>query len=136
VLARPAEAGSEERVAELAGSPVALRTALPLTFSSKQGFRLAAEPITGDWRIEVTSYRYEVSERDGVELLAYHWHPTGQSPVTVPHLHARIRGSWVDLAKSHLPTGQVTPAEVVRCLIADFGAEPLRRDWRAILADA
>lgn len=87
-------------------------------------------------------YRYQVLDPQGQELLAYHWHPTGVSPVTYPHLHlsSRVRpievgqdADPVALGEMHLPTGFVAFADVVRLLIAEFGAQPRQTDWAAIV---
>lgn len=95
-----------------------------------------------EFRIRETSYRFQVSDRDGREILAYHWHPEGVSPVTEPHLHlsgrlrpldAGERDAPVALGEMHLPTGQVTLTQVVRLLITGFGVEPRRPDWETIL---
>jgi hypothetical protein len=85
--------------------------------------------------VRPTGYRYEIGEHPGPELVAYHWHLEGTSPVTEPHLHARIRGSSTDLSKLHLPTGLVNPDAVIRCLITEFSVEPLRPDWQDVLAE-
>jgi len=93
-------------------------------------------------RVETTGYLYEINDRDGREILAYHWHPEGVSPITEPHLHlsGRLRpfdlgdrDTAVRLGGMHLPTGIVTLARMVHLLIAEFGAEPRRADWQAIL---
>jgi hypothetical protein len=34
------------------------------------------------WRVAILGYGYE-----GRELLSYHWHPSGHSPITWPHMH-------------------------------------------------
>jgi hypothetical protein len=89
----------------------------------------------GNWEIQLSAYRYEVYDRDDTELLAYHWHPAGLSPVATPHLHVRARHASIDLAKRHLPTGPVTVVAFLRSLITEFGVEPLRTDWDQILRD-
>lgn len=134
-LTRAAAPGDPERVGSLAQSPAILRASPALSLEFHLRYRLRRLTEEGHREVELTGYRYEVSERTGVELIAYHWHQTGNSPITRPHLHARIRGSSNDLGKLHLPTGFVTPAEVIRCLITEFGVEPLRSDWESILAD-
>ena len=97
------------------------------------------QPESGatDWRITLLGYRYELHDRaDDAELLAYHWHPYGRSLVVEPHLHVTNRHRSVDLSKAHLPTGIVSPTTFVRCLITEFGVEPLRPDWQDVLAEA
>jgi hypothetical protein len=91
--------------------------------------------------IRLQEYRMSVTESDEREILAYHWHPHGQSPVTVPHLHVSGRippiqiapGEAVALADMHLPTGYVGLADVVRLLIVEFRVVPRRHDWESVL---
>ncbi len=87
-------------------------------------------------------YRYHVLDLEGREIVAYHWHPTGVSPVTYPHVHLSRRlapipvgrgGEPVALADMHLPSGVVTFADVVRLLITEFEVVPRRADWAAVL---
>ncbi len=88
-------------------------------------------------------YAYRLCEHGGREILVYHWHPEGVSPITHPHMHlsTRIRpiplepvGSTYSLAAHHIPTGQITLADVVRYLIVEAGVEPRRGDWAEVLA--
>lgn len=95
------------------------------------------------YEVQTTRYRYEVQDRLGREIVAYHWHPVSQSPVTYPHLHLSGRLPPLDvgprddpiaLGKIHLPTGGlVTLTDVVRLLITEFGVAPRRPDWAAVL---
>ncbi len=90
----------------------------------------------GDGRARPLAYAYNVGLH-GRELLSFHWHPTGASPIRTPHLHvhAEIQVGDVWLHKAHLPTGPVSPVDVLRLLLDDFGVPPLRDDWlRAIEA--
>ena len=108
-----------------------------LRFAAREGVRVwydvVASPSARRWSVAIVGYDYSLRERDGVEVLAYHWHPTGPSPVTAPHLHVGGRTAPVDLSKVRLPTGPVSLAAVVRMTIADLGVEPLRPDWHAVL---
>ena len=79
-------------------------------------------------------WNYQLIDRLGRTILAFHWHPVGQSRVTWPHVHVYGRTEPEELGKAHLPTGDVSLAAVVRMLIDDFGVVPVRPDWRAILA--
>ena len=135
LLPRREEHGSGDRLAALVQNPSLVRATPALAFAFYHRYRIFQVDDAGTWRIDQTGYRYEVSERDGLELVAYHWHPGGRSQVIRPHLHARIRGSDTDHSKLHLPTGFVTPVEVVRFLITEFGVEPLRPDWEDVLAE-
>lgn len=99
--------------------------------------------------VRTSEYRYQILDAEGQEILAYHWHPVGVSPVTYPHLHLSGRLAPLDLGPGrepirlggmHLPTGgrvgMVTLADVVRVLIDEFGVQSRRADWRRILAEA
>lgn len=93
----------------------------------------------------VAGYALTLFEHSGRELLAFHWHPAGRSPVGYPHLHvsAALRGTTpsgevaiLPLDKVHLPTGFVSLADVVRLLVAELGATPVVGDWRERLERA
>ena len=83
-----------------------------------------------------------VRKPDERELLAYHWHPGGRSPITTLHLHISSRMPTVQIAPDdniamgdmHLPTGLVSLSEVVRLLITESHVIPRRNDWGLILA--
>ena len=92
--------------------------------------------------VRISGYRYQLFDSQDREILAYHWHPEGISPIAYPHLHLSGRLSPLDLGprqepaalgEMHLPTGDVTLADVVRLLITEFGIAPRRADWEAIL---
>jgi hypothetical protein len=78
---------------------------------------------------------YTVLDVNRTEVLAYHWHPEGVSPVTTPHLHlgAASGVTWPRLQGAHMPTGPVALTAFVRCLIEELGVEPRRPDWQAAL---
>jgi hypothetical protein len=87
-------------------------------------------------------YQHYLLDADQREILAYHWHPTGVSPVTWPHLHLSGRLAPLDAGRGqalitiggmHLPTGHVTLADVVRLLITEFDIRPRRADWAGVL---
>ena len=89
-------------------------------------------------------YRFHLLDRDDREILAYHWHPEGVSPITEPHLHLSGRLRPLDagdrvaplaLGEMHLPTGVVTLAQVVRWLITEFEVRPRRDDWETVLSN-
>jgi hypothetical protein len=88
-----------------------------------------AEPA-GTWRVHTASYYYGLELVDGPEIIAYHWHPEGQSQVTWPHLHleAGAQVGFDRLAGIHLPSGRVALEEIIRMAIG-LGARPLRNDW-------
>lgn len=88
-------------------------------------------------------YQYRLLDRDGRELLVYHWQPGAnfRGP-DHPHLHisaslsAQINAlerRSIDLDMLHLATGRVSLASVVRMLITEFGIAPRRHDWTEML---
>lgn len=88
------------------------------------------------------SYNYRLLDLGDREILAYHWHPGGISPVTFSHLHltrliepvalGRDREP-VSLADMHLPRGSVALADIVRLVITESDVAPLRGDWQDLL---
>lgn len=80
------------------------------------------------------------------EILLYHWHPAGVSPVTDPHLHLSSKLPPIEVASTgrsphkvtlsdmHIRTGHILLEDVVRVLIDEFKVKPLRRDWEEVLA--
>jgi hypothetical protein len=90
-------------------------------------------------RVRTTAYEYRLLDLFGTELLVFHWQPgTRFSGPDFPHLHvsaaltARVSvtvSQRLPLDKRHVPTGLVTPADIVRLLIAEFGAAERHRDW-------
>jgi hypothetical protein len=90
------------------------------------------------WSVETTAYMYTLFDHDMNEILGYHWHPISRSLIAAPHMHlqAGARVGLQGLLGAHLPTGHVTLAQVVRCLIEELGVEPRRADWGAVLERA
>lgn len=125
----------ELRVVELSQNPTTLSGPRSLSLKFHLAYTLQpGEP--GEWHAETAGYRYELHDQEGQEFIAYHWHPFGNSPIAMPHLHVIARLSGFDLSKAHLPTGIVPPVAVIRCLITEFGVAPLRPDWEDILREA
>ncbi|MGD9894441.1 MAG: hypothetical protein AB7R89_05870 [Dehalococcoidia bacterium] len=60
-------------------------------------------------------YDYRLDSTDGHEIGAYHWHPSGRSPVAQPHLHIGAGAGSMrrELQKAHLGTGFVTPVPLI-----------------------
>lgn len=87
------------------------------------------------WRAQTTAYYYTLDAADGREILAYHWHPTGNSHVTTPHLHLGAGAGALrpELTKAHLDTGFVTPVTLIALAIERFGVRPRRADWAAVI---
>jgi len=92
--------------------------------------------------VRTASYLYRLLSSEEHEILAFHWHPTGLSNVTDPHLHLSSRLNPIemgrnqdplDLADMHIPTGFVTLEDVVQLLISEFDIRPRRADWDMLL---
>ena len=117
------------------GEPVLLSGPSRLQLALRQYFVTVASAQGSTWQIEVSSYFYELLDSDGREILAYHWHPRGNSPVATPHLHLE-QGAQVgrpEVRDAHLPTGEVSLNAILRVLIDEMGVRPVRSDWDSIL---
>jgi hypothetical protein len=90
----------------------------------------------GLWTAITAGYWFEFLHADERELLAYHWHPTGASPIIWPHVHVSGPTAPIDMTRGHLPTGPVALPWVLRYAIADLGVRPLRADWQDVLREA
>jgi hypothetical protein len=104
------------------------------------------DPRHRSFRVQLLQYRYEVTDRDGNELFAYHLHPDSSSHFKGPHFHpsgvvplalppdSAGQGFFtLAIGKAHFPTGQITPQQVIRLLIEDLGVEPRTANWRQTL---
>lgn len=119
------------------GEPVLLSGPSRLQLALRQYFVAVDSAQTSAWQIEVSSYFYELLDSDGREVLAYHWHPRGNSPVATPHLHLE-QGANVgrpEVRDAHLPTGEVSLNAIFRVLIEEMGVQPRRPDWDSVLAE-
>lgn len=93
------------------------------------------------WSPIVVGYAYVVETDTRGEVVAYHWHTETPHTPHVPHVHigpaligtdgAVRRG---DAHKIHFPTGIVSLASFINLAITEFGVEPRRSDWKAILS--
>ena len=121
------------------GLPVALGGVSRLALQLQQTYQFAEPAARGDlWTVRVTGYAYAVLDSDQREVLTYHWHPRGNSPVVMPHLHLE-RGALVgrhEVRDAHLPTGPISIGTFLRLLIEDLAVEPVRPDWESILHNA
>jgi hypothetical protein len=90
------------------------------------------------WHVISSGYSYSLSDATGQEIIAYHWHPGGRSPIGFPHLHieagAHVRNPQV--ARAHLPTGRILLEEVLRLTIREFGVQTLHDDWEQIFTES
>lgn len=103
---------------------------------------LVRQQLTGS-AIIVIGYGYTFEHPDDGELVSFQWHPGGESDVDFPHVHIGPAMSRRDSAvrpgeahKIHVPTGEVSLADVVRLAITELEVEPRRGDWDAILSRA
>lgn len=93
-------------------------------------------------------HHHDILDRDGREIVVFHWEPEGRGPVREPHLHmpaaepvvlpqrggSPLAGAKTHLGNLHLPTGEIGIEAVVELLIRDFAVDPLRADWSDVLA--
>jgi hypothetical protein len=86
------------------------------------------------WQTRTIGYQYQLDDADGCEIVAYHWHPRGQSHVATPHLHlgAALGQLRPEMTRAHLQTGAVTPVAVLALAVEQFGVVPRRADWAAV----
>ena len=102
----------------------------------EQYYRITEPPSSRTpWQVEIVGYDYAVYDSDEREVLLYHWHPRGGSPVVSPHLHLG-NGAQVGrrvVRDAHLPTGHVLLSSLLRLLIVEMGVQPRRQDWDTIL---
>ena len=117
------------------GDPAILGGASRLQLAFRQSFVIEECEQSSSWRVIVGSYSYEIHDAEGREVLLYHWHPRGNSPVVIPHLHLE-HGTGVireEVRNAHLPTGEVSFNAILWVLIAEMGVNPRRPDWESIL---
>ena len=118
------------------GNPVRLGGTSALWLSIQQYYRIveSGTPRT-PWTVAEVGYRYEIMDANAREILAYHWHPTGQSSFISQHLHIGY-GAMLgreEFQNAHLPTGYVSIVDVMRFLVRDFDVIPRRSEWESIL---
>ena len=113
-----------------------LRGSSRLMLRLEQYYRITEPPSSRTpWQVEIVGYDYAVYDSDEREVLLYHWHPHGGSPVVSPHLHLG-NGAQVgrrEVRDAHLPTGHVLLSALLRLLIDEMGVQPRRQDWDTIL---
>jgi len=117
--------------------PARLQGPQRLLLRVRHDFSTAPDPNDPTrWAVATVGYAYSILHPDQRELLAYHWHVAGNSPIAFPHLHVGARAGATDLSNLHLPTGSIPLAAIVRLAIAELGVDPLRQDWPSILNTA
>lgn len=102
----------------------------------------SSDSQNGSWQANVAGYMYTLQDRDGREIVSYHWHPDQQSPVTYSHLHIGVaavgEGASVsrrDIPGIHFPTRFIAVQDIIRLAITQFDVHPLWSDWEQILRD-
>ncbi len=76
----------------------------------------------GSLVVRSAGYWYQLRERNGAEVIACHWHPTGHGQVPFAHLHLAGQADTVTIdRKRHVPTGRVSLEAVVRFAIEELG---------------
>jgi hypothetical protein len=115
-----------------------------LGFSMVETYTIEGGAGRAPFEVLRTGYWYDILDLAGREIIASHWHPSGISPVTTPHLHLTSRlgrldlpgGGSVALGEMHIPTGYLDLSDLVGLLITEFDVEPRRPDWESVLRDA
>jgi hypothetical protein len=121
------------------GLPVALAGPGHLKLRLVHHYRIVQVPDERDrWKVSTAGYFYALDDSRDQEIIAYHWHLEGRSPIRFPHLHVGPGAGCQreDLAAAHCPTGRVLVDEFLRFAIVDFQVEPLRPDWRDVFTEA
>ncbi len=122
-------------------APLRTNSGQRLYLSMDQTYAISASH-RASFHASTVAYRFHILDGDEREILAYHWHPSGPSPISEPHLHLSSRVGVIQDARSehgialgelHLATGAVTFAQIVRMLIREFGIQPRRSDWENVL---
>jgi hypothetical protein len=125
-----------DEVGGLTLEPVPLNGRSDLYLSLTQQHKIIKSPENGPYRVKTLYYSYAVETEDAQEIVGYHWHPHGVSPVKFPHLHlgpAAMIGREELSRKAHFPTGRIAFEDVVELLITTFGAEPDRPLWQELI---
>lgn len=93
----------------------------------------------GPYKVSTRGYMHSLQTIDGAEVIAFHWHPDGKSDVQDPHMHigsTQLNPAGVITKKHHIPGRRMSVEEVLRYCIEQVGVEPLRPDWKPVLADS
>jgi len=129
---RPSDAVLAATLNRGVGVPLGLSN--PLRLGVRLHYRVVRD-VNGWWRAQTAAYHFELTDETETEILAYHWHPEGRSPVTWPHLHlGQAIGQLSRVAtRAHLPTGFIALEDLIELAITEFGVAPRRLDWEAVL---
>jgi hypothetical protein len=122
--------------ADIGTKPTPLLSNQPLGLLVLLSYRIVEVNVPSrQWVVRLTDYYYTLTDATGREMFAYHWHPSGRSSVTWPHLHLGPALGQLSMSatQTHFPTGPVAIEDVIRTAINWFGVRPLRQDWEAAL---
>jgi hypothetical protein len=93
----------------------------------------------GPYKVSTRGYMHAVQTIDGGEVIAFHWHPAGNSNVRETHMHVgstQLIPDGVLSRKHHIPAPRMSVEGVLRFCIEQLRVEPLREDWSPTLADS
>jgi len=139
-LGQPPQAQSVDvRSFQLNGGEKAPLSGSPLTIRLGQQFLVRQQVSSSS--IIVTAYNYTIEHPSEGEVVSFQWHLGGETGIDFPHVHIGPAMSRRDSAvrageahKIHLPTGEVSLADVLRLAITELEVEPRRDDWEALLS--
>lgn len=120
------------------GLPMSGHEPLRLRLAERVAIVHGAANSGADWGALRTEYIYTIEDARGAEVVSYHLHRTGPgSRITTLHLHIGPAAGELRpaIGKAHLPTGEVSLAEVLRFAIRDLAVLPTRDDRETILAE-
>ena len=135
---------TQPHIITLSQDPTPLRGPHRLGFSAFCTYRLvnsSGRSVSSyPWSVKVTGYAYAFHDSEGREILAYHWHPEGISPLTIPHLHLgpAAHVGFAPLHRAHLPTRRIQFIQfddILRLALTDLGVTARRTDWETTLAE-
>lgn len=130
------ERSEEPHILTFPDDPATMGSNDNLALSVRHYYYIVRSPdVYKRWKVQTAAYYYELQIGSGQEILSYHWHPDGPSPVTFPHMHiGTASGVTVDgILKAHFPTPRTALEDLLWMLIEDFGVRHRRRDWQRIL---
>lgn len=97
-----------------------------------------AEGDHGPWKTTVAQYEYSLLSENRQEVLGFHWHPEGRSPVVWPHVHigsVALANGGALTRHAHVPTSRIAVEDVLRMAIMDLGVQPLLDDWEPVFRE-
>jgi hypothetical protein len=116
--------------------PVPLNGCPDLFLAFSQQYKIIKDEANGPFRVTTLHYKYAIETDSAEEIIGYHWHPDGPSPIKYAHLHlgpgAQIGRAQLD-GKAHFPTGRVPFEDLVKLSIDVFGVKPDRTAWESVM---